>query len=125
MAAVIELVIVSALSTGLRPITATRHWPLTPDTVHVTGTFKHGVPRKKLATFSGSRREGTRLERAREHTIQAGVAAGDDVYDPCRSRLSWYSAASAMGTHPLSHLWAMYRGVSVEWSMPSEVKSAS
>jgi hypothetical protein len=35
---------------------ATRHWPLTPNTVRLIGTFKRGVPRNKSATFrvSGS-----------------------------------------------------------------------
>jgi hypothetical protein len=52
MAAVIKLVIVGALSIGLRPMTATRHGPLTPKTVRLIGTFKRGVPRNKSATFS-------------------------------------------------------------------------
>lgn len=46
----------SVLSIGLRPITATWYWPLTPNTVRLIGTFKRGVPRNKSATFrvSGS-----------------------------------------------------------------------
>jgi hypothetical protein len=46
------MVIARALSIGSRPITATRHGPLTSDTVRLIGTFKRGVPRNKSATFS-------------------------------------------------------------------------
>jgi hypothetical protein len=45
LAAVIKLAIVSALSISLIPITATRHWPLTPDTTRLIGTFKNAALR--------------------------------------------------------------------------------
>jgi hypothetical protein len=35
-----------------RHLLTTRHWPLTPDTVYMTGTFKHRESRNKPATFS-------------------------------------------------------------------------
>jgi hypothetical protein len=59
LAAVIKLMIASVLSIGAGPVTAMRHWPLTPDTARLIGTFECGVTRNKSATFSGSRR-GTR-----------------------------------------------------------------
>jgi len=62
MTAVIKLVIVIALPIGSRPVTATRHWLLTPDTVRLAGTFKGGEPRNKLATFSWLAAKGTLIE---------------------------------------------------------------
>jgi hypothetical protein len=79
MAAVIKLMIVDALSIGLRPITAVRHCPLTPGTVRVIDTFKRGVPRNKWQYLPGSQREGPRAPRRAVPDAQDEVAGDGEA----------------------------------------------
>lgn len=107
------MVTVSALSIGARSITATRHWPLTPNTVRLIGTFKCGVTRNKLATSSarggrepaGSNRRNGRSERP-GHRI---AVAGHPCLPLCRAQFVSHGVDG--GGELLAHASAELTGV--------------